>query len=84
MDRFVRSLRICHIEFNEEAILMVVEGKILGVLGSFWILSDFREMSFCGPCGHFLHKITKHEFKEMDGGGVCPMSLSIRLIPTAS
>ena len=26
----------------------------LGGRGRGWILSDFRDLSFCGPCGHFF------------------------------
>ena len=31
---------------------MMVAGVILHIIGAraFWILSDFRELTFCGPC----------------------------------
>ena len=47
--RFKRSLRLCHLEFDKEASSNGC--RRTGIGGGFWILSDFRELSFCGPCG---------------------------------
>ncbi len=49
VDRFRPSLQFCTLNFDKEAIsdsLMAQSRVISGVL----ILSDFRELSFCGPC----------------------------------
>ena len=45
VERFGRSLRFYNIEYDKEAIS---DGR--RSVG-FWILSDFRELSLCGPCG---------------------------------
>ena len=49
VDRFGRSLRFCHLEFDKEVILMVTGLKIPGIDVK---LSDFRKLSFCGPYKH--------------------------------
>ena len=46
-----RSLRFCHLESDKEAIMIVVGVKMPGIGGGFVIVSDLRELSFCGPCG---------------------------------
>ena len=52
MDRFIRSFRVCHLEFYKEAISDGCRSEIIpGIGGGFWILIDFRELNFCGPCG---------------------------------
>ncbi len=35
---------------NRKPFLIVAGVKMPGIGGEFWILSDFRELSFCGPC----------------------------------
>ncbi len=52
VDRFERSLRFCHLEFDKkEAISDGCRSENLGIGRRFWILSDFRQLNFCGPCG---------------------------------
>ncbi len=51
VDWFGRFLRVCNLEFDREAILMVVGVKMAGIGEGFGILSNFRELRFCGPCG---------------------------------
>ena len=55
MDRFGRSLRFCNIEFETKAISVgyMAHSRVLG--GGGGILSDFRELSFCGPCEPYLN-----------------------------
>ena len=50
MDRFARSLRFCHLEFDKEAIFDCCRSENSRYRLGFLILSDFREMSFCSPC----------------------------------
>ncbi len=48
-DRFGRFLLFCYLEFDKEAIsdgFMVAQSHVFRGGG---ILSDFRELSFCGP-----------------------------------
>ncbi len=51
VDRFWRSLRFCYLKFNKEALSDGCRVKTQGIGEGFWILSDFRERSFYGPCG---------------------------------
>ncbi len=58
-DRFGSSLRFCQVEFDNEAISVMVSWHIsvlLGMGGGLVILSKFRELSFCGPSGWALKK----------------------------
>ena len=50
VDRFKRSLRFGHLQFDQEAISrgFMSHSRVFRVS---FILSDFRELSFCGPCG---------------------------------
>ncbi len=70
VDRFGHSLRFCHLEFEIEANSDNCRRGNAGIGGGFWILSKFRELSFCGPCGTclfaihicFIFKIKLHNF----------------------
>ena len=50
MDRFGLSLWFCHPNLIKKPFLMVVGVKEPGISGFYKILSDFRELIFCGPC----------------------------------
>ena len=49
VDQFGLSLRFCHLEFDKEAISDCFMTHFC-VLEGGYILSDFRKLSFCGPC----------------------------------
>ncbi len=51
VDQFECSLQFCHIEFDEE---VISDGFRVFMEGEGLILSEFRELSFCGPCGHYF------------------------------
>ncbi len=51
VDQFGRSFRFYHLEFDTEAISNGWSSENSGNGRWFWILSNFRELSFCGPCG---------------------------------
>ena len=55
---FGRSLRSCHLEFDKEAISdgFMAHSCIFNG-GRVWILSDYRELSFRGPCGHCFESV---------------------------
>ncbi len=56
-DQFGRSLQVCHLEFDDEAITDSRSENSRyrgGGRGGFLILSNFRELSFCGPFGPCL------------------------------
>ncbi len=60
-DQFGCPLWFCHLEFDKEAIFMVSWHKPV-ILERDLILSYFKELSFCGPCGpcclgFFIYKI---------------------------
>ncbi len=44
---YLRNFVFCHPEFDKGAISEVEDVKMPGFSGGF---SDFRELSFCGPC----------------------------------
>ena len=54
VDRFGRSLRFCHLEFDMEAIS---DGFMvhIRVLGEGMIFSNYRELSFYGPSGPYFY-----------------------------
>ncbi len=67
MDRFERSFRFCALEF-----LMVAGVVKPGIHGGFWILSDFEELSFGGPCGGplfltYFHHLCLNIFSLLNG-----------------
>ncbi len=37
--------------------MMVAGGKNPGIIGRFCILTDFRKLIFCGPCGPCFYKV---------------------------
>ncbi len=48
-------LRFCHLQFDKGAISYgCSRSENRGICVGFWILSDFRTLSFCGPCWPFL------------------------------
>ena len=49
-DGFGRSLRLCYLIFDKEAISDGCKMERPDIGGGLKILSDFRELSFCGPC----------------------------------
>ncbi len=52
VDRFRRrSLRFCHIGFDKKAISDGCRSEKSSISWGFRILSDFKELSSCGPCG---------------------------------
>ena len=51
VDRFGRSLRVFHLEFDKEAISDNCRSKNARYRWGIQILSDFSELSFCGPFG---------------------------------
>ena len=50
VDLFGRSLRFNHQDFDKEAISDGCRSEIPGIVRGFSTLSDFRDLSFCGPC----------------------------------
>ena len=63
VDRFERSLRFCYLEFDMEAISDICRSENAQYRWGFCILSDFRQLSFCGPCGLFFIKIKQETIK---------------------
>ncbi len=54
VDRFGCSVRFCYLEFDKEAISDGCRSENAVIGGGLCILSDFRALSFCGPCGPCL------------------------------
>ncbi len=48
-DRFARSFRFFHQEFEKDVISDGCRSEIPDISGRLWILSDFSELNFCGP-----------------------------------
>ena len=61
MDRLGRSLRFYHLEFDKKPFLVVSWHTSTFRGGD--ILSDFKELSFCGPCGPWLFYLKKLQVK---------------------
>ncbi len=50
MDRFGRFLRFYQLEYDKESISDGCRIEKPGIDEDFWIKSDFRDFSYCGPC----------------------------------
>ncbi len=55
VDLFGRSLQFCHLEFFREAIFVGYRSESGDIGGGFRIFNDFRELSFCCPCGPYFY-----------------------------
>ena len=59
MNRYGRSPRFCHLDFDKEAISDSYRGENARYRRKVSNLSYFRKQSFCGPCGPCLLNLTE-------------------------